>query len=463
MHGNSGDKQKTIHLQQEVEELKAELEDELKLSKILEYALDGPIHPPCPCFSTQTHLPFKVIGICVTVEEEISWLERKVDKLNLSLYLEKKQTREWELQQLKELHPSRHHRSRKQSLRKQQTRQKFTGYELQDYHAHKRRSSFGSSTNIKYDKLQLTVLEPDYIKNPNKLSEELITCLIGIFLELNQPFQDSEEGSDIVPKHISCMNSKSFISKTAFNCTAPASFYSSDRSNQDPYAILLDYYGSIQDIGPYKTFTQITRNTLDHTRISECSTEVGKLRGLMKKLCSVNLNLLTYKQKLAFWINAFLQHGLPSTQEKLLFLMNKGPADKREMLLRQAYGLGFPEPNVTFALCRGSWSSPALRVYTAEDIVNELARARLEYLEASVGVISKKKIMVPKLLQWHIKDFADDMESLLGMGFNKAKPATMGLPSKGDKGVHQGLKTKSTAKMIEIQPYVYEFRYLLPS
>ncbi|GJV49808.1 hypothetical protein Tco_1440020 [Tanacetum coccineum] len=296
------EKQKTIHLKQEVEELKAELEDELKLSKILEYALDGPIHPPCPCFSTQTHLPFKIKELLTelaTVEEEILWLERKVDKLNLSLYLEKKQTSEWELQQLKELHPSRHPRSRKQSLRKQQTRQKFTGYELQDYHAHKRRSSFGSSTNIKYDKLQLTVLEPDYIKNPNKLSEELITCLIGIFLELNQPFQDSEEGSD--------------------------------RSNQDPYAILLDYDGSIQDIGPYKTFTQITRNTLDHTRISECSTEVGKLRGLMKKLCGVNLNLLTYKQKLAFWIN--------------------GPADKREMLLRQAYGLGFPEPNVTFALC----------------------------------------------------------------------------------------------------------------
>lgn len=30
------------------------------------------------------------------VEEEIIWLERKVDKLKLSLYQEKKQTREWE-------------------------------------------------------------------------------------------------------------------------------------------------------------------------------------------------------------------------------------------------------------------------------------------------------------------------------------------------------------------------------
>lgn len=34
--------------------------------------------------------------------------------------------------------------------------------------------------------------------------------------------------------------------------------------------------------------------------------------------------------------------------------------DEEEMLLRHAYGLGYPEPNITFALCRGSWSSPAV-------------------------------------------------------------------------------------------------------
>ncbi|KAM1028730.1 hypothetical protein EV1_040950 [Malus domestica] len=68
-----------------------------------------------------------------------------------------------------------------------------------------------------------------------------------------------------------------------------------------------------------------------------------------------------------------------------------GTAYGKEMLLRHAYGLGYPEPYVTFALCRGSWSSPALRVYTSDDIVNELERAKLEYLEASVEVTSKKE------------------------------------------------------------------------
>lgn len=44
-----------VSMVKKVDQLEAELEDELKLSKTLQYALDGPIHP---CFST--HLPFKV-------------------------------------------------------------------------------------------------------------------------------------------------------------------------------------------------------------------------------------------------------------------------------------------------------------------------------------------------------------------------------------------------------------------
>lgn len=34
--------------------------------------------------------------------------------------------------------------------------------------------------------------------------------------------------------------------------------------------------------------------------------------------------------------------------------------DEKEAHLRCAYGLRYPEPNITFALCRGSWTSPAV-------------------------------------------------------------------------------------------------------
>lgn len=101
-----------------------------------------------------------------------------------------------------------------------------------------------------------------------------------------------------------------------------------------------------------------------------------------------------------------------------------------------------------------------LRVYTEDEVVNELGRARLEYLEASVGVTSKKKILVPKLLQWHMRDFADDMESLLEWIYSQ-------LPQSGSVkrlvGECLNGETKSPlAKKVEIQPYASEFRYLVP-
>ncbi|EPS63600.1 hypothetical protein M569_11184, partial [Genlisea aurea] len=120
------------------------------------------------------------------------------------------------------------------------------------------------------------------------------------------------------------------------------------------------------------------------------------LRLLLQKLSKININCLTHKQKLSFWINvynasvmhAILQHGVSHTPEKLLALVNEAKidvagfvlkastiehvilrhpshgkhdlTDEREIFLRHACGLSYPEPNVTFALCRGNWSSPAV-------------------------------------------------------------------------------------------------------
>ena len=99
-------------------------------------------------------------------------------------------------------------------------------------------------------------------------------------------------------------------------------------------------------------------------------------------------------------------------------------------------------------------------MYTPDNVVNEMGRAKVEYLEASVGVTSKKKIVVPKLLQWHMRDFADDLESLLEWIYSQL-PHSCSL-----KRLIMGCligETKSPfARMVEIQPYDSEFRYLLP-
>ncbi|KAK2999983.1 hypothetical protein RJ639_024448, partial [Escallonia herrerae] len=517
------EKRKIVDLEEEVENLQVELDGELKLNRVLQCALEGPVHS-CPCLSS--FLPIKVQALLAemaVVEEEIFSLERKVDELKSCLYEEKAHRRKRELHQLQ-----RKQRPQKRLLDRQGNITDCKDCELpstlqnpDERRLHRirreRRASIGTYSDMKSMSSTWSTRTDDTpensrcpsssrnhsyldieigIQKPNELSEELLSCLIGIYLKLNQVSLDNKK-SAITPKHTnSCMNSKGFMSKTSFICTAATLPLDNDTKKLDPYGILPDLDGIIRDVGPYKNFIQITRNSLDTTRVSECFPDMGKLRVLMHKLCNVDLTFLTYKQKLAFWINvynacimhAFLQHGLPSSQEKLLSLMNKaamnvggivlnslaiehfilrhpsgsnhGPTDEKEMLLRHAYGLGYPEPNVTFALCRGSWSSAALRVYTADEIVNELGRARVEYLEASVGVTSKKRIIVPKLLQWHMRDFADDMESLLEWIYSQ-------LPQLGSSKrlIMECLNGESKSpieKKVEIQPYASEFRYLLP-
>lgn len=118
------------------------------------------------------------------------------------------------------------------------------------------------------------------IQRPNELSEELLKCLICIFLDLNKTSQLDREGSAGVPKlSLSCMNSKGFMAKTSLiSCKSPAFLFNYNTSNIDPYGILPDFDGSSRDVGPYKNLIQITRSSLDISRSSECLTGFGKLR-----------------------------------------------------------------------------------------------------------------------------------------------------------------------------------------
>ncbi|KAK4351680.1 hypothetical protein RND71_030993 [Anisodus tanguticus] len=466
-------------------------------------------------------------------EEEIVWLERKVDVLKLKLYREKELAERWEMLQLKQVHQQEHQRLISKPLppprpdRSQNNQQLRKQYRIRK----ERRASVGSSidfhvisspVNLTEDTVESSsrsfrrcrrqYSQPADIETenemPNKLSEEVIKSLINIYLKLNKASLESTKRSSTATAIVKQSLISSKKSKSSFICSktstttvadAPMFLFNDYASNLDPYGILLDTDGSHREIGSYKNFIQVSRTSLNTSHISECLLEMGKLRIMMQKLSNVDITCLTYKQKLAFWINvynicimhAFLQHGLPSTVEEQLSLVNKaainvggivlnalaiehfilrrprdaehGLTDDNEIFLRNAYGLEYPEPNVTFSLCRGSWSSPALRIYRPDEVVNELERAKMEYLEASVGVTSKKKIVVPRLMQWHMKDFADDMESLVEWMYSQLPSSCSLKRSMMDICLGAGeKKSLSLAKMIEVQPYASEFRYLLP-
>ncbi|CAI0429830.1 unnamed protein product [Linum tenue] len=88
---------------------------------------------------------------------------------------------------------------------------------------------------------------------------------------------------------------------------------------------------------------------------------------------------------------AVLEHGVPETPEMVVALMQKtcekaSKNNSDEMKARNSFGLEWSEPLVTFALSCGSWSSPAVRVYTATGVEEELEAAERDYLWAAVGM-----------------------------------------------------------------------------
>lgn len=122
------------------------------------------------------------------------------------------------------------------------------------------------------------------MENPNLISEELIKCLISIFLELNGALPERER-STVVPKlGLPSANSKGLIAKTSLNCKATQFSFYYNASNFDPYGVLPDIHGTIRDIGPYKNFIHITRCSLDVNRFTECSSSIDKLRFPLKFL-----------------------------------------------------------------------------------------------------------------------------------------------------------------------------------
>nr|CAD1839735.1 unnamed protein product [Ananas comosus var. bracteatus] len=581
---NKNQRRRLLELEVEVGELESVLEKEQQLSQILQSSLHGQL--VCPsCLSSlvppevylksslqkasvEPIMRSKLVQVQVllselaTIEEEIIWLERKVDDVRLCLSQERKQIKElsfqkqqqqqqwWQRQRQQKLFlcglggrkdvretekspllPNICGLGGRKDVRETEKSPLLPNIERGGRFEKERKASqdltsdkWFSCTQANDDdeterqksNYHFSIVDREInADTPNKLSEELITLLVNIFRKLNHsPSHFDHEQINIPKLNISCVSSKSFITRSSTNNKTPMSSSKNRIHAPDYYGVLelADVDGAATQIGASKRLIHVTRSSLDISRVSLCLPAIKRLRVLMQKLCVINISFLTYKQKLAFWINiyntsvlhAYLQHGLPSSPDELLSFLNKaavnvggiilnalviehfilrhsfdtkqGITDEWEGLLRRAYGLGYPEPNITFALCRGSRSSPPLthiilncsnnctqmqlRVYTAEDVANELERAKIEYLEASVKVVGKKKIIIPKLLYWHRRDFADDTESLVEWIYSQLPRS--GTLKRTIKELLSGESKIPLLKMVHVDSYDAEFHYLLP-
>lgn len=312
---------------------------------------------------------------------------------------------------------------------------------------------------------------------PNRVSEDLVKCLSNIFVRIGtskEKFVESKTPSTSGSYFSQCSKEKD-------------QFW-------DPYHICSE--SKTREVGPYKNLCEIKGSNVDLTRTTNAMFLIHRLKYLLGKLSSLNLKGLNHQEKLAFWINtynssilnAYLEHGIPESPEMVVALMQKATivvggqllnaitiehfilrlpyhlkftcpkaAKNDEVKARSIFGLEWSEPLVTFALSCGSWSSPAVRVYTASQVDNELEAAKRDYLQASIGITKTNKILIPKLLDWYLLDFAKDLDSLLDW-------ICLQLPDEiRNQAVKclEGRERESLSKLVQMKPYDFSFRLLL--
>jgi hypothetical protein len=193
-------------------------------------------------------------------------------------------------------------------------------------------------------------------------------------------------------------------------------------------------------------------------------------------------------------IQAYLAYGVPKTDLKLFSLMQKAaytvgghsynaatieymtlkmspPLHRPQIALllsilklkvsdeqRQA-GISTPEPLVSFALSCGMHSSPAVRIYSAENVGEELEEAQKDYIQASVGVSPRGKLIVPQMLHCFAKKSVDDCKVALWISRH--------LPPRQAAFVEQCIHRRqwwgflgSSSSKCGIVPFDSRFRYL---
>ncbi|KAE9468090.1 hypothetical protein C3L33_00005, partial [Rhododendron williamsianum] len=272
------------------------------------------------------------------------------------------------------------------------------------------------------DELSTDVRPKDLWDNPNRLSEEMVRCMKNIFISLAD----------------STARLKSSASETQYSSLSPCGHLSnssmlslSERSRMssgvqspqlnkqynpevlamentfDPYRVGCKL--SWGDIGSYRLATEVSWMSVGRKQLEYAA---GALRRF-----SLDQLRVFYLSKAAYTIGG---HSLSAAAIEYVILKMKPPAHRPQIALllalhklkvleeQRKYAIDSSEPLVAFALSCGLYSSPAIRIYTASNVREELHEAQRDFIRASVGVSSKGRLLVPKMLHCFSKSFVDD-------------------------------------------------------
>ncbi|XP_074586536.1 uncharacterized protein LOC141842214 [Curcuma longa] len=299
--------------------------------------------------------------------------------------------------------------------------------------------------------------------HPNQLSEEVIRCMKNIFISLaDVSTVSSRMSSDIVRFPSSPADNFSISSHCSISESSISSWVDSPQVGQqynndilatgtifDPYCA----HGKLcwADIGNYSLASEVSWMSVEKRQLEYAAGALRRFRSLIEQLAEVNVVHLTDNEKLAFWINlynalimhAYLAYGVPKSDMKLFSLMQKAaytvgghsfsaasieygilkmkpPVHRPQTALllalhklklseeQKKFSIETFEPLVAFALSCGSYSSPAVKIYTPTNLKEELLEAQRDYVRASVGVSHKGKLLAPKMLYFFVRGLVDD-------------------------------------------------------
>ncbi|KAK3126284.1 hypothetical protein QOZ80_7AG0554320 [Eleusine coracana subsp. coracana] len=336
-------------------------------------------------------------------------------------------------------------------------------------------------------------------ETPNNLSEEMVRCMAGVYCKLadpplvhhrpsSSPTSSFSSTSVVSPQYIGDMWSP--------NCRREATL---DSRLINPFHV----EGLKEFSGPYNTMVEVPSISRDSRRLREAEDLLQTYKLILYRLETVDLRRMTNEEKLAFWINvhnallmhAYLKYGMPQNHLKKTSLLVKAECKIAGRTINaaviqglvlgcsthcsghwlrtllhpriksrgskagsewQAFAVHQSEPLLRFALCSGSHSDPAVRVYTPKRLSQQLEAAKEEYIRATVGVWKEHRVLLPKLVEAYARDAKLSPERLVDS-------VQRSLPESLRTAVQRCRRGggRSAGKVVEWVPHRQSFRYLL--
>eukprot|EP00268_Persea_americana_P055700 TRINITY_DN6498_c0_g2_i5.p1 TRINITY_DN6498_c0_g2~~TRINITY_DN6498_c0_g2_i5.p1 ORF type:complete len:555 (-),score=119.44 TRINITY_DN6498_c0_g2_i5:347-2011(-) len=295
---------------------------------------------------------------------------------------------------------------------------------------------------------------------PDRLSEEIIKCISSIYCKLAKPLLPQ------VQIGLSPSPASSLSSSSTFSPREPSDNWS-PKCNDEITTNPCDHAGLKEKHAPYSEMVEIPTISVDDETFNYAASMLQSFRSLIQRLEKVDPRKMKHKEQLAFWINihnalsmhASLAYGIHQNMKnasltlKWLWTMFTPAMKYRTGNGRHAYAIDHPEPLAHFALCSGAYSDPAVRVYTAKRIFQELELAREEFIQVSVSIRKETKIILPKILYYYAKDASLDLCEIMEMVCDC-------MPEAQRAAIKSCLKGRPE-KCIEWLSYNSSFRYLI--